>query len=330
MLLPNFELHPPLILVVDDDPVSRQVICMMMKKQGYRVAALSDGQQCLENCKYLKPNMILLDAIMPKVNGFTCCAQLQEEFGEDCPPILMITALDDPESVDRAFKVGATDYITKPIHWPVMRQRVRRLLQTRWAMQELKKQVERARLLTEKLETVNQQLQQLATWDDLTQIANRRCFDSYLEQEWKRLAREQLPMSLILCDVDFFKAYNDTYGHPQGDQCLKQVAQAIHHNVKRSGDLAARYGGEEFAVILLNTPQKGALKVAEDIRRGVKALKLEHTGSKINSVVTLSLGVASLVPHHQLSEDLLVAMADQALYEAKKSGRDRVASLTMK
>jgi diguanylate cyclase (GGDEF)-like protein len=127
-----------------------------------------------------------------------------------------------------------------------------------------------------------------------------------------------------LCDVDFFKAYNDTYGHRAGDFCLQQIAQILRENVKRPADLVARYGGEEFAVILPNTHLKGAVKVAEDIRNSLHNLEIEYSNSPVSNQVTLSLGVASLIPNHYLSEDFLIGEADRALYEAKKSGRDRV------
>jgi len=169
-----------------------------------------------------------------------------------------------------------------------------------------------------------QQVQHLASSDGLTQIANRRCFDESLEREWQRLAREASPLSLILCDIDYFKSYNDTYGHPAGDQCLQQVAQAIYRAVRRPVDLVARYGGEEFAVILPNTKAEGAVQVAEEIRSGVKALKISHADSQANPYVTLSLGVASTFPTPELSPATLIAAADQGLYQAKTQGRNRV------
>jgi diguanylate cyclase (GGDEF)-like protein/PAS domain S-box-containing protein len=168
------------------------------------------------------------------------------------------------------------------------------------------------------------QVQHLATSDSLTQVANRRRFDDYLKQEWQRLAREKLPLSLILVDVDFFKAYNDTYGHLAGDQCLQKIAKAMRQALKRSSDLVARYGGEEFAVILPNTPLAGAICVAEEIWAQVKALKIAHPGSQVSEYVTLSLGVVSTVPFHEFSPATLITAADQALYQAKTSGRDQV------
>lgn len=167
-----------------------------------------------------------------------------------------------------------------------------------------------------------QQVQRLAMVDGLTQTSNRRHFDDYLDQVWKRLGQMAAPLSLILCDIDFFKRYNDTYGHPAGDECLRQVATAIRQTANREEDLVARYGGEEFAVILSNTTAEGALKVAERIRAAVKALNLTHQQSPLGQV-SLSLGIATLVPDDQSSPSRLINHADRALYEAKKQGRDR-------
>ncbi|MEB3279907.1 MAG: diguanylate cyclase [Lyngbya sp.] len=176
--------------------------------------------------------------------------------------------------------------------------------------------------LYHQLEIANQELERLAARDGLTQIANRHCFDRVLEKEWQRLMRSQDQLSLILCDIDSFKLYNDTYGHQAGDHCLRQVAQAIQAGVKRPADLVARYGGEEFAVILPNTSLQGALRVAEEIRVRVRALGISHSQS-VHQCVTLSLGVASLIPKPSLSISTLIGAADEALYRAKATGRDR-------
>ncbi len=170
----------------------------------------------------------------------------------------------------------------------------------------------------------NQDLERIATLDGLTGIANRRRFDEYLYFEWLRLFREKLPMSLILCDVDFFKLYNDTYGHLAGDFCLQHVAAALRQSVKRHSDLVARYGGEEFAVILPNTTAKGAFYVAETIRKQVQRIKLVHAKSEVSKYVTLSLGVASIIPNAEICPDTLITIADKALYAAKSQGRNCV------
>lgn len=174
------------------------------------------------------------------------------------------------------------------------------------------------------LEAANQALQQLASVDGLTQIANRRCFDKTLELEWQWIEREKYPLSLILCDIDFFKLYNDRYGHQGGDECLKQVAKILHRNARRAGDLAARYGGEEFAVILSQTDVKGAMRVAESIRSDLEAAAIFHAASKVSKFITLSMGIASAVAAPGLSIEGLIGEADRALYRAKLEGRDRI------
>jgi diguanylate cyclase (GGDEF)-like protein/PAS domain S-box-containing protein len=178
--------------------------------------------------------------------------------------------------------------------------------------------------LRDQLKAANQQLQQLANHDGLTGLANRYRFDEYLQREWKRMARESQPLSLLLLDVDFFKNYNDTYGHLQGDQCLKKIAQMIQKNVKRPADLVARYGGEEFVVILPNTPLSGARQVAERIQQSLREMHLEHKGSLVSQFVTLSCGVSSLIPDYNQSPENLIQAADKALYQGKELGRNRV------
>lgn len=178
-------------------------------------------------------------------------------------------------------------------------------------------------LLYRQLRIANEELEKLATTDGLTQIANRRIFDTVLEQEWKRLLRSQSPLSIILIDVDFFKRYNDTYGHQAGDECLKKIAQAIASVVKRQGDLVARYGGEEFVVVLPATNVPGALRVAEQIRQAVEKVNLEHRTSTVREIVSLSQGIASMIPQLDTTPDELIVAADEALYYAKSQGRDR-------
>ena len=183
--------------------------------------------------------------------------------------------------------------------------------------------------LYQQLEEANQELEKLAVVDGLTQIANRRKFDEYIRSEWFRLAREKAPLSMILCDLDYFKVYNDTYGHQAGDLCLQQVAQTIEKSIKRPADLAARYGGEELAVILPNTTPEGAEKVAQQICARVKALNIAHENSPIAKCVTLSAGVAGCIPHHHSNPQILIETADRALYEAKNLGRNQVVRKTI-
>lgn len=169
-------------------------------------------------------------------------------------------------------------------------------------------------------------LENIASTDGLTGLANRRTFDKTLETEWRRARREQAPLSLLMADIDHFKAFNDTYGHQMGDECLNKVAQALGAQASRPADLAARYGGEEFVVLLPTTTSDGAMQVAERVRHAVSALKIPHGGTEGASWVTLSLGAATIVPTADLSPQALVRIADEALYAAKRAGRNRVSS----
>ena len=298
-----------LILLIDDDAVARMHLRICLQKDGYRIAEAKTGIEGLELYSYLHPDIVLLDALMPGIDGFECCAQLRELPGSDRTPILIITRLEDQKSIDRAFAAGADDFITKPIHFALLRQRIRRLVQ----QAQLQRQ----------METTNRELRQLASVDGLTQIANRRRFDEYLDQEWRRTRHDRQPLSLILCDIDFFKAYNDTYGHQKGDRCLQQVAQAIQFAVQRPTDLVARYGGEEFAILLPDTEAEQAVQVANAAFERVRTLAIPHINSLVSSTVTLSAGVASLNPDEHLPLEDFVATTDRALYQAKKLGRDR-------
>ncbi|WP_333466237.1 PleD family two-component system response regulator [Microcoleus sp. T3_B1] len=310
-----FSNETPLILVVDDEPFIRMQLRLSLEQEGYHVAEAQDGREALAAFEQLQPDIVLLDALMPEINGFECCTQLKMLPNGKNTPILMITGLDDRESVDSAFEVGAADYVTKPIHWAVLRQRVRRLIHESQIQQQL--------------EASNRALQQLASIDSLTEIANRRRFDEYLKQEKQRIIRAQFAtsrgnpilLSLILGDIDYFKFYNDTYGHKAGDYCLYQVAQAISSVVNRPMDLVARYGGEEFVVLLPETDAAGAAHIAEQICTQVRALEVPHLRYS-QGYITISAGVATINACFEDGMNNLVAIADQALYRAKQKSRN--------
>ncbi|MBN3893933.1 MAG: PleD family two-component system response regulator [Nostoc sp. NOS(2021)] len=328
--------QPPLILVADDDKTMRVLLRKAMEQEGYRVVEVNDGKQCLDAYEALKPDIVLLDAVMPVMDGFTCCQELHKiainniilapaPFDTDSgfnntmiskmwerTPILMITCLDDEESVKKAFKVGATDYVTKPINLTVFRHRLRELLKQAQVYKELKATI--------------QAFHHLANVDGLTELANRRCFDGYLNNQWIDLIQKESPLSMILCDIDFFKFYNDKYGHPAGDVCLQKVGAVLSVKAQKHQDLVARYGGEEFAVIMPNTPASGAVHVAAAIQAGIKDLQIVHDGSAVSQYVTLSMGMATVVPTWESSPLDLIVRADKALYQAKAGGRDRFIS----
>ncbi|NCJ07962.1 diguanylate cyclase [Synechococcales cyanobacterium C] len=302
----------PIILIVDDDRVARLSLSNALEQTGYRIAETISGEQCLQIFSSLQPALVLVDAVMPGIDGFTCCEQLQQMPGAKKTPILLITALDDRDSIDRAFAAGVTDYVTKPINVAILQQRVRRLIRESQFYQHL--------------EQMNQQLSRLASQDGLTQIANRRSFDDHLARMWRLMQREQQWLSLLMCDVDFFKPYNDTYGHLQGDACLQDIAQALSQQVCRPLDIVTRYGGEEFAILLPSTSIKGATYVAERLQTAVQDLQIPHQASAIRPVVTISIGLASIQPSARFEPDVLVIEADKALYRAKEQGRDRIVS----
>ncbi|HEY9761533.1 MAG TPA: diguanylate cyclase [Trichocoleus sp.] len=344
-MLPSLPLDPldscqsqaPLLLVADDEFLLRQLIRRAMEVDGYQVVEASSGTQCLELCQQNLPDLILLDALMPGMNGFDCCSQLKRAFGERCPPVFMITKLDDPESVDRAFAAGATDYITKPIHWPVFRQRVRQVLQNKHTIAQLKQQWNQERLRVQNLQFFQQELQRanlllhhLAMSDELTHLANARAVDLYLHQQWEQLIRDQSPLSLILADIDNFEQYNDTFGQQAGNACLVKIASALTQEIKRYSDLVARYEGEKFAVILPHTDLAGARQVAQQLQARVRVLAITTSKEVVSSpteIITLSFGVSCLRPEPNRSPQELVAAAKQALYAAKVQGCDRIVAV---
>jgi len=302
----------PVILTVDDDTTTRQMIRRNLRTEGYKIIEASTGYQCLELYPQVKPDIILLDAIMPKMDGFECCRQLRALIENPfVSPVLMITGLDDETSVDRAFSAGAADFVTKPIHWPVLLQRVKRLIQQCRLHQEL--------------EAANQELARLAREDSLTGIANRRYMNEYLEIEWDRSTNTQQSLGAILCDIDFFKSYNDVYGHLAGDFCLQQVAEAMQECLQAHEHLLVRYGGEEFVILLPGIIKNGdIIKVAEAVRSTVNDLEIPHKLSAISHHITLSFGAAVMIAQADKSPLALLAAADQALYQAKSAGRNQV------
>lgn len=195
------------------------------------------------------------------------------------------------------------------------------------AERELNQVANEYKLFNEHLQWENQKLEALTNVDGLTELANRRAFDTYLQQQWQHFQRQQQPLTLILCDIDHFKPYNDTYGHLKGDECLQQVADILRDIPRRGSDLAARYGGEEFALILPDTDGEGGLKVANRIRHRLAQLNLPHESSPTNNWITMSCGVASMIPNANHTPEDLIEKADRALYQAKQQGRDRAVLL---
>lgn len=438
------------ILIIDDLPENIRLLSSLLSEQGYRVSSATDGKMALSLVQKECPDLILLDIMIPQMDGYQVCRYLKSVEQTKHIPIIFLSGLDSEFDKIEAFKVGGVDYITKPFFVEEVILRVQaqlsstqqiqkfqqilseQIAERKTAERELNKSrallkgvlnssldgvaafeairdhqgkitnfcwlianpvaamtvggtidslkgkrlfvednpghlfdrlfesfvqvVETCTVLEQEyyydspsLQTwfqvvavklgdgfamtfrdisdrkqAEKTLQYQANIDSLTQISNRRRFDEYITQEWARCAREGEYLSLLLCDVDYFKPYNDTYGHQAGDSCLYQVARGIDGTVKRPADIAFRYGGEEFAVILPHTDGQGAIKVAEEIQEQIQELKLPHASSKITDVVTLSIGVSSVIPDPLTSPHNLISAADAALYEAKFKGRNRV------
>ncbi|WP_413166381.1 diguanylate cyclase domain-containing protein [Capilliphycus salinus ALCB114379] len=238
-------------------------------------------------------------------------------------PFLLITPRQQAKNLTPQVWQSVDEVIFSPLEKPELFLRIEALMRVRRMSLQLKAEIHQEHLLQEELKVKNQILFGLATLDGLTQIPNRRSFDETLNQEWLRLCREKKSLFLILCDVDYFKKYNDTFGHIAGDECLKKVAQTLDEVIRRPADLVARYGGEEFAIILPNTSSEGAIHVAQRIQEAVEALAIPHSASLVSSYVTLSMGIAGGIPHCDLSPVCLIEIADQALYQAKIEGRNR-------
>ena len=318
------------VLVVDDRADNTELLSIMLTLQGYEVEQSNRGSKAIEMAKTRPPDLILLDVSMPEMDGFEACQRLKADPDTIDIPVIFISALDKVSDKIKAFEYGGNDYITKPFQVEEVIARVRNQLQIGRLKAELKakntrleQELLKRKSIEQKLLELNEQLSKLATLDGLTQLANRRKFDEFLSREWQRGQREQHCISLILCDIDYFKLYNDNFGHQSGDFCLQQVARAIVSAVKRPADLVARYGGEEFAVILPQTPAMNALQVAEKIRLRVKHLDLSHPRSLVSDRVSLSLGVTCAIPNPRYTIDRLLVTADRALYRAKEQGRDR-------
>lgn len=313
------------VLVVDDTPENLTLLRKILAEHDdYRVRTALSGETALKTVQAGVPDLILLDIMMPGMNGFELCEILKTDAKTQDVPIIFISALNETEDKVKGFQAGGVDYISKPFNAAEVVARVETHLTLRKINLQLLREIEERKLIEEALGKANRELEILASLDGLTQVANRRQFDQYLQKEWKRLKRERVPIAIILCDIDFFKRYNDTYGHVAGDKCLKEVAQGIRRAVKRPADLVARYGGEEFAVILTNTYVNGAMKVAEEIKEKIRELQIPHIQSGVAAHISLSMGVSSIIPTDTQEPEAFVNTVDKFLYQAKENGRDRI------
>ncbi|NLI91573.1 MAG: diguanylate cyclase [Peptococcaceae bacterium] len=321
------------ILIVDDLLFNLKHLEALLNYEGYQ--DILTAQSAVEAYKILEQNsssgaqdidLILMDIIMPDINGIEACRTIKSNELIADISIIMITATTEKKEVELAFSAGAMDYITKPFDRIELIARVRSALRLKHEIDWRKARESQLEEVTLQLKELNETLRKISFRDGLTGIANRRYFDEIYQKEFQRAKRNKTSLLLIMLDIDYFKLYNDSYGHLQGDDCLKLIAITIKNTLKRSSDFVARYGGEEFIVILPDTNKEGGILKAEEIRLAVETLRIPHLASKCCDIVTVSLGVASMEPGKDISPEMLIQQADSALYLSKETGRNKVSS----
>ncbi|MFY8326441.1 diguanylate cyclase [Pseudoalteromonas sp. ZZD1] len=295
------------VLIVDDDPLNRLVLEKTLADE-HEVFLVENGEKALTFLKTTTVDLIILDIVMPGINGYEVLVQLKENPVTQTIPVIFISANTSHDDEAKGFELGAMDYIAKPFSTVIVRARVRNQL-----------------LIKQK----NDLLEMLASIDGLTEIPNRRYLDENLSREWRRSRRSSTSLSVILMDIDHFKRYNDCYGHRAGDDCLKRVAHALVGECQRGCDFVARYGGEEFAAVLPGMGKQEALAFANKLRDAVNSLNIPHKASLNAEHVTISLGIATTETGQVYAEQVLLEEADLGLYQAKDSGRDQIVARTV-
>ena len=304
---PNNDARPR-ILIVDDERININILNALLKTD-YKLMVATNGEQAIKAAITGQPDLILLDILMPGMDGHQVCRKLKSNPATRTIPIIFITAMGDAENETMGFALGAVDYIPKPFNNAVVKARVGVHLR-------LKRQ--------------NDMLEKLASMDALTEVPNRRAFDQARTVEWRRCQRDKLPISFIMIDIDLFKQYNDNYGHGAGDECLSRIARAINGCIHRPGDSLARYGGEEFVAIISGTNSEGALQMAQQFHAAVADLAISHEHSTVAPHVTISVGVATTTQTDVVTPEQLSEAADKMLYQAKESGRNTTRATEIK
>lgn len=340
------------ILIVDDDPDIRKLLALRLRSEGYDVIRATSAESAFEQlglckCAGSEPgrpqagpqegpkgggehpekiqavDLVMMDILLPDLSGIEACRRIKESQITRDIPVIMITASSDLKHLEEAFEVGAMDYLAKPFKKVELLARIRSALRLKAEIDQRKKHELELMETARRLQAANVQLEKLSFVDSLTELYNRRYFDEALQKEFNRAMRSGCPLSLVMIDIDAFKPYNDVLGHQAGDECLKAIAREFKKVINRSHDLVARYGGEEFAAILPDTSAKGAFSLAESLRHHVMALSIAHPTGQVLDIVTISLGVACMIPPRHSTPAELVAAADKALYRSKSCGRNR-------
>lgn len=294
------------ILIVDDEITNIEIMNAVLEDE-YEICFATSGAQALEVARRILPDLVLLDIVMPEMDGFEVCRRLKSDPLLADVPVIFTTGLDDIDDEAKGLSLGAIDYVSKPIQPVVLRARIDNHIE---------------------LKRLRDQLAVMAVTDAMTGLSNRRLMEERLELEVSRLARTGNWLSVIMLDIDFFKQFNDTYGHPAGDRCIVSIAAALNRAIKRTSDLSARYGGEEFACILSEADYGAAMTVAREVQLQVTSLNIAHERSSVSQHVTVSLGIATARCRTGMSPSLWLAHADEQLYRSKASGRNRVTGTT--
>ncbi|MGL1862818.1 MAG: diguanylate cyclase [Pseudodesulfovibrio sp.] len=319
------------ILIVDDRPENLLTLECLLDSPDLVLIRANSGEEALAHTLDHDFALVLMDVQMPGMGGYETAELMRGNKKTRNIPIIFVTAeLSNMNQIFRGYESGAVDYLFKPLDAQVFKSKVGIFLdlfhqkdQLETKTRELDAKVVQLEELQQQLEETNEQLRLLSSMDGLTGLLNRRRFDELLEEEWQRDMRDCSPLSLLMVDIDHFKAYNDSYGHIMGDKCLKAVASGLAGSLQRHIDKVARYGGEEFAVILPGTEEEGAMRVAERMRQYIEDLNVEHNDSETSDSISVSIGVSTIVPDAKILSSHLVDAADKALYKAKKEGRDK-------
>jgi len=296
------EEYIPTVLIVDDMAANIAILSDLLQSS-YKIKIAKSGQRALEIAKSKeKPDLILLDIEMPQMSGYDVCKILKSSSETRNIPIIFVTAKNDTTDEEYGLNLGAIDYIKKPFHPAIIKIRVKNHMD---------------------LKLKSDKLEELSMIDSLTNIPNRRFFNETFEKKYREILRDKRSLALIMIDVDFFKLYNDNYGHWQGDECLRKVAQTLRKNLKRPTDTVSRYGGEEFVVLLKDIDRDGAKKVVQSLIDAVANLKIEHKYSTVAEFVTISAGLSIKESDEDISKEDFLKIADDELYRAKESGRNK-------
>ncbi len=314
-----------MVLLVDDQAMIGEAVRRgLAHEDNIDFHFCADPHQAVQQAMRIKPTVILQDLIMPGLDGLTLVREYRSNPATQDIPIIVLSTKEDPLVKRAAFAAGANDYLVKLPDTIELVARIRYHSRSYLTLLQRDEAYRALRVSQQQLLDSNLMLQRLMNSDGLTGLSNRRHFDEYLELEWRRAMREQQQLSLLMIDVDYFKAYNDTFGHLAGDEALRRVAEAIRGSCSRPSDLPARYGGEEFAVVLPNTSPGGARLVAEKLRQSVLGLAIEHTAPAAGAYLTVSVGLATQVPAIGSLCRQLISAADKGLYQAKNGGRNQV------